>query len=171
MQNLKCNGRANPADDGWLRIPMDLTEWVPAEELMKWINMEVETLDWANPELETWLQIHPDYQPKQMLRLLTYAYLTGMFESDEIVSACRTNVNLRVLSESYFPNSKAIGRFRKENRALLKWALVQVLKRALQGRLGSGEGRVPAGLRQALVDSAVERLDLARHMDRAAQGA
>ena len=56
-------------------------------------------------------------------------------------------------------------------RALIRWTLVQVLQRAMQSRLQFADIRYLAGLRQALTDSATERLDLARHMDRAAQGA
>src|SRR5260221_6298638 len=68
-----------------LKIPLDLSEWCDKGALLRWIQEEVETLDWSNPELLAYLQAHPGYRPKLMLCLLTLAYATGTFESDEIV--------------------------------------------------------------------------------------
>lgn len=165
MQDLNSN-------DETLRIPMDLAQWVDAALLSAWVLEEVATLDWANAELQKYLQAHPDFQPRDLLCLSMYAYATGMFESEEIVAALRgAHPELRKFWRGPGPTTKEIGRFRKENRALLKWGIVQLLKRALQQKFQLGEMRLPSGLRQALLDSALERLDLARHMDRAAQGA
>ena len=68
------------------------------------------------------------------------------------------------------PTTRELGRFRKENRGLLKWCLAQVFKRALRTRYDLGEF-IPSGVRQYLLRDASDRLDIARHMDRAAQGA
>ena len=154
-----------------LAIPLNVAEWVDADLLKTWVMEEVETLEWGNPDLQKYLQAHPDFQPKALLSLLIYAYATGVLESEEIVATLMRTPDLRQLWRGPGPSMKEIGRFRKENRALMKWGIVQLLRRALQHKLNLGETRLPSGLRQALVDSAVERLDLARHMDRAAQGA
>ena len=58
-----------------------------------------------------------------------------------------------------------------KNRGLLKWLLTEMLKRALRARFGLGDGLLPAGLRRFLVETADVRLDIARHVDRAAHGA
>lgn len=171
MQNLNLNRRAKPAEDDHLRIPLDLTEWVEAGSLTAWVAEEVQTLDWENAELKKYLEKHPDFRPRDLLCLLIYAYATATLESEEIVAALASNQELRKFWRGPGPSTKEIGRFRKENRALLKWGIVQLLKRALQEKLQLGNVRLPSGLRQALVDSATERLDFARHMDRAAQGA
>jgi hypothetical protein len=171
MQHLNLNGSVKSADDEELRIPLDLGEWIDPQSLKGWAVEEVETLDWANAELQKYLRAHPDFRPKDLLRVLIFAYTTGILESDEIVGALQRNEGLRALWNGPGPTAKEIGKFRKENRALLKWGIVQLLKRAVQQKLELGTMRFPSGLRQALVDSAVERLDLARHMDRATQGA
>ena len=158
-------------DKDELRIPLDLGEWIDRDLLKGWVTEEVETLDWANPELGKYLKAHPDFRPKALLTLMIYAYANGLLESEEIISALVTNPELRQIWAGPGPTTKEIGRFRRENRPLLKWGLVQILKRAIQQKLQLGDMRFPSGLRQALVESAGERLDLARHMDRAAQGA
>jgi len=155
-----------------LRIPLNLVEWSDSETLAAWASQEVNTLDWANPTLREYLQKHPDFRPKELLCLLIFAYATSLLESDEIVDALRRqDPGLRHFWKGPPPTAREIGKFRKDNRALLKWGLVQILKRALEQKLQLGEIRLPAGVRQALVLAATERLDLARHMDRAAQGA
>ena len=159
------------ADKDELRIPLDLSEWIDRDFLKSWVREEIETLDWANPELEKYLKAHPDFRPKALLSLMVYAYANGLMESEEIISALKTSADLRQIWAGPGPTTKEIGRFRRENRPLLKWGLVQILKRAIQQKLQIGGPRFPVGLRRALIESAGERLDLARHMDRAAQGA
>lgn len=171
MQNLNFKRRPAPAEDESLRIPLDLAKWIEPPLLKKWVEEAVETLDWANPELKKYLDKHPDFQPRALLCLLIYAYATAILESEEIVAAIPGNSELRKLWRGPAPTTKELGRFRKENRALIKWGIVELLKRALQEKLQLGYLRLPSGLRQALVESAAERLDFARHMDRAAQGA
>ena len=157
-------------DKDRLRIPLDLGEWVDRQVLMAWVKAEIETLHWANPELQSYLSAHPDFRPKALLTLLTSAYASGVFESEEIISALKNNSDFEGLWAGPSPNAKEIERFRRQNRALIRWVLVQVLQRAMQSRQFA-DIRYLAGLRRALTDSATERLDLARHMDRAAQGA
>jgi hypothetical protein len=158
-------------DRNELRIPLDLSEWVEREALRAWVREEIEALDWGNPQLEAYLQAHPDFRPKDLLTLLSYAYATGVLESEEIILALKNNTDFKELWAEPWPTAKELERFRRQNRALLRWALVRILKRALQSKWQFGDIRFLAGLRALLVDTAAERLDLARHMDRAAQGA
>ena len=120
-----------------------------------WVVQEVETLDWANQELQNYLKAHPDFRPKDLLCLLIFAYATSLLESEEIVGSLHGQDGVRDLWKGPGPAAKAIGKFRKENRALLKWGLVQILKRAVQHKFELGDMRFPSGLRQLLVDSAV----------------
>ena len=158
-------------DKDRLRIPLDLGEWIDRDVLMGWVNEEIASLNWANPELINYLKAHPDFRPRALLTLMTYAYAVGILESDEIVSALKIDPNLKQLWPGPGPSAKDIERFRRQNRALLRWSLVQLLKRAVQRKAQLGDIRYLSGLRQALIEFAGEQLDLARHMDRAAQGA
>ena len=158
-------------DRNELRIPLDLGEWVDREVLRAWVREEIEALDWGNPQLEAYLQLHPGFRPRDLLTLLIYAYASGVLESEEIISALKKNCDFKGLWAAPDPTRKEIERFRRQNRVLLRWALVQILKRALQSKWHFGDIRFLAGLRALLAETAAERLDLARHMDRAAQGA
>ena len=152
-----------------LGVPWDLTEWFAPALLCQWLQEEVETLDWSNPEVVEYLRTHPAYQPKVLLCLLTFAYATGVYESEEIVRRSESEESFRSLCGRHAPSSdKALIRFRRENRGLLKWSLTQLFKRALKARLG--ELRLPAGLKGRLLDAAVTRLGMARQMDRGSDG-
>ncbi len=156
-----------PSDE--LALPWDLTEWFDAALLRQWITEAVETLNWSNPELVEYLRAHPAYQPKILLCLLTYAYATGVYDSGEIVRRCERDAAFREICGSHPPDdANSLSRFRRENRGLLKWSLVQLFKRAIKARLG--DFFLPAGLKRRLLDAAVSRLDLGRQMDRGNDG-
>src|SRR5215210_4781586 len=108
-------------DKDRLRIPLDLGEWIDRDVLLAWVREEIATLNWANPELLNYLKAHPDFRPKDLLTLMTYAYAVGILESEEIVSALKIDVNLKQLWPGPGPIAKDIERFRRQNRALLRW--------------------------------------------------
>ena len=158
--------------DAQLRLPWDLTEWVGKSRVLEWIHEEIARLNWGNPELTAHLLTHPEFQPRKLLTLLTIAYLTAVFESEDIVERCYSDVVLRdIFGSQAAPQRQSISRFRRDNRGLLRWLMEQVLTRAMRTHFGVETGRLPAGLKIYLHDNATERLELARHMDRAAQGA
>ena len=158
--------RESMAADHQLAIPWDLSEWHKPALLLQWILEDVEALDWANPELVAYLAAHRSYQPKLLLCLLAYSYATGVYESEEIVRSFYQDDGLRREFGGAGPEAQAIAKFRRENRGLLKWCLVHLFKRALRAKFELGDLVLPAGLRKYLVDAAITRIDIARHMDR-----
>jgi hypothetical protein len=155
-------------DTDRLELPWDLGEWVSREMLLAWIDQNLDSLDWGNPELVKYLAERPDYQPRQMLRLIGLAYAVGLFESEEIASNTRVDPVFRSVGGNVPLASREILRFRRENRSLIKWLLAQVLNKAFRERFELGSRLLPSGLRRYLEQNAVERIDLARHVDRAA---
>jgi hypothetical protein len=148
-------------------LPWDLTEWIDAQTLRGWVDEEIDTLDWSNSELATLLAQNPRFRPRTLLTLLGYAYASGTYESEEVSVLCATDPAFREISGKDAPATRALERFRRENRGLLKWVLVQIFKRALREKYGLNTSLLPSGLKQYLVELATERLNLARHMDRA----
>ena len=148
-------------------LPWDLTQWIDAQTLRGWVDEEIDALDWSNPELATLLVQNPRFRPRILLTLLSYAYATGTYESEEISVLCASDPAFREICGEDTPATRALERFRRENRGLLKWVLVQVFKRALREKHGLNTSFLPSGLKQYLVELATERLNLARHMDRA----
>ena len=149
-----------------LKIPLDLSEWSAPGDLFAWVQAEVESLDWSNPELAAYLLKNPGYQPKPMLCLLTFAYATGNFESEEIVRLSHTDEYFRALSPLPAPSPAELGRFRRDHRGLLKALLAQLFRRVLKEKLSMDDLLLPAGIRRLLVETADVRLDIARHVDR-----
>jgi hypothetical protein len=151
-----------------LSIPLDLSEWVTVPQLRKWIVQDVEKLNWSNPELIDLLSKDPDFEPMEFLCTTTLAYATGVFSAEEIVRLCSEEIEFRPIRPKLPPLADDFLTFRKQNRGLLKWTLVQVLTRALKSQLIEGDQLdiLPPGLRRYLVENAIERLDIARHMDR-----
>jgi hypothetical protein len=152
------------AGDDELIIPQDLTEWAEACRLMEWVEEEVNRLDWENPEVQRLIKQNPDFHPKALLNLLTYAYATGVFSKDEIVRRCYSETVYKLICEKQAPMPSELMRFRREHRGLLRGLIYQVLVRALRHKY-VGDAFLPPGLKRYLVDNAVERLTLARHMD------
>jgi transposase len=153
------------ADDR-LVFPHDLSEWLPQENLLEAITAIVEEMNWENPELTAYLKKHPNYRPKMLLRLLSFAYATGKFDTEEIESNCYADPFMRYICEGEAPRAVEISKFRRANRFLLKTVLAFCFKEALKKKFKLGNTLLPAGLRRFLVQTAEERLDLARHLDR-----
>jgi hypothetical protein len=149
-------------------IPLDLTEWVPAPQLAEWILADVAGLNWTSPELLELLRQQPDFQPKALLNTMTLAYATGVFAAEDIARRCSVDPMFRPVRPNLPPIANEMKQFRKENRGILKWTLAKVIGRALKTQFVEAVEieRLPAGLRRYVMENAIERLDLARHMDR-----
>ena len=150
-------------------VPQDLSEWIDKSNLQSWVLAEIEAFDWNDPRLRGLLERHPDFYPKELLALCVYAYATGILDSEEISFQCVRGSPLHHIGGRYMHSAKDVCRFRRTNRGLIRYVLTQVLKRATRQRWGFGL-LLPAGLRRLLEQNASERLELARHMDRLADG-
>ena len=157
---------AIPQPENKIRVPLDLGDWIDKKILAEWVAEEIETLNWSNSELVVYLSANPAFRPKVMLRVLTYAYATGIFGSEEIARSCYEDEVLRAFCEKQAPRPITIKRFRRENRGLLKWCLTQLFKRAFRKQFGLEEAFIPVGVRRYLDHLAATRLNIARQMDR-----
>ncbi len=151
-----------------LSIPLDLSAWTPTSQLRDWIMSDVATLNWTNPELLELLRKHPDFEPKALLNTMTFAYATGIFGAEEIARHCSEDPDFRGVRPKLPPISEELIRFRKENRGVLKWCLAKVVTRSLISEFIERDDitTLPPGLRRFVVENVIERLDIARHMDR-----
>ena len=152
-----------------LSVPWDVTEWLDQPSLLSRIIEDIDSLDWKNPELEKFLRANPNFQPRFLLVLLTYAYARGICESDEVVELHYRDPELKQRFPGPPPSAKAVTRFRREHRGLLKWSIAQALKHALRAHFELRDATLPAGLRRLLTDTATTRIDVGRHLDRSVQ--
>ena len=151
-------------------MPWDLSQWVDAARLLQWVVEDVENLDWDNPRIVAMLESQPSYRPKLLLILLTWSYGVGRFESGDVCESCLANPLVRELCGDQPPSEKAVVRFRRDNRGLLRWALLRLVKRAVREKFQLGDTYFPAGLNRFLDDSVVLRLDVARQIERGSSG-
>ncbi|HTG44932.1 MAG TPA: hypothetical protein VK633_10410 [Verrucomicrobiae bacterium] len=156
---------------GKLELPNDLADWIEAATLLETVEQLVEGLDWFNPQIVEFLAAHPDFKPKQILILLLYAYARGVYEADEVSQLPYRDELMRTNYAPITPPGNAVTRFRRDNRGLIKWGLVELFKRVLTLRQVIEGTHFPAGLRRHLVVLATRRLDMARTMIRGSEEA
>ena len=143
----------------------DISSWVPVSKLSDWIRAEIEKLGWTFPLM---LDAEAEYavrRRRRFLSLLSFAYTTGVFNSEEISRKCCSDPHFQALCEGEAPPAIALWNFRRRNRLLLERILAGVFLLAVEERFGLEATLLPPELEQDLCDRAAERLDVARHMD------
>ena len=154
---------------GKFSVPWDITAWLDRSSLLARITEDIDSLDWKNQELIEFLRENPNYPARFLLILISYAYAMGVCESEEVAEVYFGDAELRQRLPGQPPSPKAITRFRRENRGLLKWSLTQAIKHALRVRYELGDTPLPPGLKRLITDAATTRIDVGRHMDRSVQ--
>jgi len=110
-------------------LPPSLDDWLPKDHTARFISEAVdETLDlasvYASYERSDGA---PPYDPKMMLKLLLYAYSTGVTSSREMERRCQIDVAFRWLSANTAPDYRSISRFRRRHLLALDDLFIQVL--------------------------------------------
>ncbi len=101
-----------------------------------------------------------------MLCVLAYAYARQIYDPDGIVRACRTDEVLQPLCRGVAPFAIEVQWFRRRNRAVLETVLAGAFMRAVRHRFDLDGAVLPAELSEDLRKLAIDRLNIARHMDR-----
>jgi transposase len=110
-------------------LPPSLDDWLPNDHTARFISEAVdEMLDlssvYASYERSDGA---PPYDPKMMLKLLLYAYSTGVTSSREMERRCQVDVAFRWLSGNTAPDYRSISRFRRRHLLALDDLFIQVL--------------------------------------------
>ena len=116
--------------DQQLLLPPSLRDWLPPDHLAWFIS---ETVDQLN--LREILDGYRDggqgnlpYHPAMMLKILIYAYATGVFSSRRIARQIEENIAFRVLAAGNAPDHRTICRFREQHLAAFERLFVQVVQ-------------------------------------------
>jgi transposase len=110
-------------------LPPSLDDWLPNDHTARFISEAVdEMLDLASVygSYER-SDGAPPYDPKMMLKLLLYAYSTGVTSSREMERRCQIDVAFRWLSANTAPDYRSISRFRRRHLLALDDLFIQVL--------------------------------------------
>ncbi len=125
------------APDQDLLIQPRLQEWLPEGHLSYFINDVIEELDlgaFYKPYEGDGRRKAP-YEPRMMLKVLIYAYATGVFSSRKIAKKLEEDVAFRILAADNFPQHRTLCDFRKRHLSDFKAVFVQVIQIAQQAEL------------------------------------
>ncbi len=115
--------------DQGLLLPPSLDDWLSAERLARLIAELVdEHLD-LNPLRAAYTagRAAPPYDPRLMVRILLYGYITGVCSSRVIERKCIDDVPFRWLAAGAAPDYRAIARFRERHLSALGYLFVEAL--------------------------------------------
>jgi transposase len=125
--------------DQGLLLPPSLRDWLPEGHLAHFVSDTVDQLD-LRPFLAKFERREDGrgslaYHPAMMLKVLIYAYSTGVFSSRRIESALSDSVALRYLAADNRPGHRTIARFRAEHIEHFQAVFVQIVRIAQEAGL------------------------------------
>ena len=111
-------------------MPPSLDDWLPAEHVARFVAELVdEHLDLSRLRAAyTEGRGAPPFDPRLMVRLLIYGYITGVRSSRAIEKCCVDDVPFRWLAAGAAPDFRSIARFRKRHLSALAQLFLQALK-------------------------------------------
>lgn len=118
-------------------LPPSLDEWLPEGHLAYFISDVVDELDlkaFHAPHEGDGRRKSP-FDPRMMLKVLIYAYATGVFSSRKIARKLEEDVAFRVLAADNFPKHRTLCDFRKRHLADFKHVFIQVVQIAREAEL------------------------------------
>ena len=115
--------------DQVLLLPPSLDDWLPADHTARFISEIVDdSLDLGSIYSSyTNATGAPPFDPRMMLKLLLYAYSTGVMAPREVERRCHVDVAFRWLSANTAPDYRSLARFRRRHLDALGDLFTQVL--------------------------------------------
>ena len=116
--------------DQLLLLSPDLREWLPAGHLVHHVSDLVDALD-----LSAFYALYEGdgrrnapYEPMMMVKVLIYAYATGVFSSRAIARKLEEDVAFRVLAAENFPQHRTICEFRRRHLEDFERMFIEVVR-------------------------------------------
>jgi len=110
-------------------MPPSLDDWLPQDHTARFVGEVVDELLDLSVVYDSYVEASgaPPYDPAMMLKLLLYAYSTGVTSSREMERRCHLDVAFRWLSANSAPDYRSIARFRRRHLVVLDDLFIQVL--------------------------------------------
>ena len=125
------------APDPLLLLPASLKEWLPEAHLASFVSDTVEA-----PNLRAFHARHEGdgrrrqpFDPSMMVKVLVYAYASGVFSSRKVAGRLEEDVAFRVLGSGNFPAHRTIREFRQLHLAEFSALFVQIVQLAREAGL------------------------------------
>jgi hypothetical protein len=131
---------------------------------MSWVHEELQQKgnNWKAPDSTG--RYYPDV-PRALAGVVSFAYLAGIFDPEEIIRTSHSQPQLRtlLLGQALFPED--VIAFRRSNRSRLALLLSRVLARAVVWHNGLTGHLLPMDAFQTIHENAAHRVNLGRHME------
>jgi transposase len=111
-------------------MPASMRDWLPSDHLAYFISDVVDHLE-LSAIMERYAgeeRGYPPYHPAMMVKVLLYAYCTGVVSSRKIEKRLCEDIAFRVLAANNTPDFRTISDFRKDHLKALAGLFLQVLK-------------------------------------------
>ena len=110
-------------------MPPSLDDWLPKDHTARFISEVVDELLDLSVIYASYVEASggPPYDPTMMLKLLLYAYSTGVTSSREMEKRCHIDIAFRWLSANTTPDYRSLARFRRRHEKALGDLFNQVL--------------------------------------------
>lgn len=120
-----------------LLLPPSLQEWLPSDHLSHFISDTVDLMDLSSfhGSYDLTCRGNQPYHPKMMVKVLLYAYSTGVFSSRRIARSLREDVAFRSLAAGNYPAHRTICDFRNNHLKSLESLFVQVVRIARECKM------------------------------------
>lgn len=118
-------------------LPPSLDDWLDEGDEARFISEVVEDLLDLTPIYASYASVSgaPPYDPRMMLKLLLFAYSTGVTSSRELERRCKRDIGFRWLSGNQVPDYRSLARFRRRHLDALPGLFIQVLRVCAQAGL------------------------------------
>jgi transposase len=110
-------------------LPPSIDDWVPEGHLARFVSELVDEVLDLGPFLAAYTEVrgYPPYDPRLMLKLLIYGYVTGVRSSRAIERRCADDVAFRFLAANQSPDYRSVARFRRRHLKALEGLFLQAL--------------------------------------------
>ena len=110
-------------------LPPSLDDWLPEDHTARFIAEVVDNQLDLSAIYDSYVNATgaPPYDPSMMLKLLLFAYSTGVTSSREMERRCHVDVAFRWLSANSAPDYRSISRFRRRHLVAVDDLFTQVL--------------------------------------------
>jgi len=138
-------------------LPPSPRDWLPEGHLVYFISDTIEALDLSGffERYEGDGRRNCPYHPEMMVKVLVYAYATGVYSSRKIAKKIEEDVAFRVLAGGNFPSHRTICDFRHDHLEEFSKLFVQVVQMARESGM--------AKLGTVAVDGSKVKANASRH--------
>jgi hypothetical protein len=147
-----------------LDLPLNFAVWFSPWILAGWVQEEVGRLDLDQNDQHSTGQKCNSGDRDALLALLSFSYLIGVFDGEGILRESLQGAGVSLLT-SQPPGLLELVCFRRRHRGLLVTLLGRLIVRAIREKLNLRANVLPLWVKRRVHEQAVERLDIARHLD------